>query len=245
MKKIWMGCTGIMLLVIGTGCGAKKDAVSENFQKVVDEYAQITLRMDEESALVDTAYEAVADYLENQNMDQLQETAGEVESVFRQLVEKYNEIKDYEVPDEIFDLLGDYDILYEDFESYVSEEKGQIYEYLENLDDLYEYLSYEATDMPMTEDLAFHYEMVNKLQEINRKYMYTGINYWFAGRSEAELAYLNEAVTDKLVSFCSDGHEWDSDQANVEDRMNAYLDELADLRLDWEIQLGEKDTEQN
>lgn len=52
-------------------------------------------------------------------------------------------------------------------------------------------------------------------------------------------------MTDKFVSFISDGHEWDNDQKNVEDRLNAYLDEMADMRLEWDIYLGEREAELN
>lgn len=46
--------------------------------------------------------------------------------------------------------------------------------------------------------------------------MYTGINYWFYDCSKEELTYVDETVTQKLLSFCSDGHEWDKEQENVE-----------------------------
>lgn len=246
MRKKIAGYMEIMALALGAGCACGSEAaVSEDFKKVVDEYAQITLRMDAESALVDTAYEAMEEYLENQNLDQLEETAGEVEDAFFQLYEKYEQCKDYEIPDEVLGLLEEYDILSEDFQAYAAEEATQIYEYIQDLSNLHEYLQYEATDLPMTEEMAFHYEMLSNYQDINRNYMYTSINYWFAGRSEAEVAYVNEAVTDKLVSFRPDGHEWDDIQANVEDRLNAYLDDLADLRLDWEIHKGEREAENN
>ena len=56
---------------------------------------------------------------------------------------------------------------------------------------------------------------------------------------------MKEAVTDQLASFYSDGHEWDSNQANVEDRLNAYLNEIEDLQLDWDAYLGEREAEVN
>ena len=73
--------------------------------------------------------------------------------------------------------------------------------------------------------------------------MYTGINYWFYDCSKEELTYVDETVTQKLLSFCSDGHEWDKEQESVENRLSAYLDEMADLRLDWELYLAEQEAE--
>lgn len=234
-----------MFSAAASGCIKTDAADFEGFQKVVDEYAKITLRMDAESALVDAAYASVEKYLEDPNLDQLQETAGEVEHAFRQLYDQYTQMEEYKMPEEISELIEEYDIFYEDFMTYASEEKTQVVEYILDLGDVYEYLSYEATDLPLTEELAFFFDILNQCQKINCNYMYTSINYWFAGRSEKELAYVEEAVTDRLISFCSDGHEWDKNQADVEDRLNAYLDEIADLRLDWKIYLGEQQAEIN
>ena len=246
-RKWLTGIVGIMVLTMGAGsvCSGEAAAPSEDFQKVVDEYAEITLRMDEESALADAAYASVEKYLEAPGLDQLEETAGEVEQAFRQFTEWYYNLPDYEMPLEISELIEDYDIYYEDFTVYASEEKAQISEYIYDLGNLYEYLGYEATDLPMTEEMSHYFDMIRQCQEIYRKYMYTGINYWFAGRSEAELAYVKEAVTDQLASFYSDGHEWDSNQANVEDILNAYLNEIEDLQLDWDAYLGEREAEVN
>lgn len=246
MKRALAACVGIMVTAAAAGGvrGAENTADLENFRRIADEYAQITLRMDGESALVDEAYEAVAEYLENQSLDQLEKTAGTVESVFYQLYDGFKELEDYKMPDELFAIIENYDILYEEFNAYASEEKTQIAQYMQDLSGLYEYLSYEATELPMTEDLAFWYETLSEGQELNRKYMYTTINYWFAGRTEEELAYVKEAVIDKLVSFYSDGHEWDNDRASVEDRMLAYQDEM-DARLEWAVRLGEREAELN
>lgn len=250
MKKRLVGIIGIMVLTVGalSGCSGKSEKteeVSEDFKKIVDEYAAITLRKDGESALIDKAYAAVSEYLDHPGPDQLEATAQAIEDSYAQLYDQYDQLEDYQMPEDISGLIEDYGIYYEDFMLYATEEKSEIADYIQNLLNLYEYLGYEATDLPMTEEMTFHFNMVDQMQQIQRKYMYTSVNFWFAGRSEAEVAYVQEAVTDKFVSFISDGHEWDNDQKNVEDRLNAYLDEMADMRLEWDIYLGEREAELN
>lgn len=243
MKKAGMM---ILALAIGTVCSAEA-APSEDFQKAVDEYAQITLGMDEESALVDAAYESVAAYLEEQEEELLENAAEEVGDTLSFISEKYRSCirNPYQIPEEMYDILDACGIYAEDLQAFASEEEMILEQYVTSLSGINEYLSYEQTDLPETEELKFYYEMVSKTQEIQRYYMYTGINYWFADCSEEELDYVDEAVTRKLESFCSDGHEWDTSQTDVEDRLNAYLDEIADLRLDWEIHLGQQEAEIN
>ena len=250
MKKRLAGIIGMMLVTVCalSGCSGKSEKteeVSEDFKKIVDEYAVITLRKDGESALIDKAYAAVSEYLDYPGPDQLEVTAQAIEDSYAQLYDQYDQLEDYQMPEDISGLIEDYGIYYEDFMLYATEEKSEIADYIQNLLNLYEYLGYEATDLPMTEEMTFHFNMVDQMQQIQRKYMYTSVNFWFAGRSEAEVAYVQEAVTDKFVSFISDGHEWDNDQKNVEDRLNAYLDEMADMRLEWDIYLGEREAELN
>lgn len=245
MRKKIGGMAAALLFVFGTGTlgSAQTEGPGADFRKAADTYAQIFLRMDGDSALVDEAYEAIGTYLESPDPDKLEEAVEAVENSYDRLSGRYEETEAYELPEDIFDSLEACGILYEEFTVFASEEAYQITEYLSDLENLYEYLGYEASDYPMTDDLAFFHEMMCKYQDVNRKYWYTSINYWFAGRPQEELDYLQEVLMDKLVSFYSDGHEWDSSRENVEERMSGYLDEIADMRLEWERHGGERETE--
>ena len=215
MKKRLAGIIGMMLVTVCalSGCSGKSEKteeVSEDFKKIVDEYAVITLRKDGESALIDKAYAAVSEYLDHPGPDQLEATAQEIEDSYAQLYDQYDQLEDYQMPEDISGLIEDYGIYYEDFMLYATEEKSEIADYIQNLLNLYEYLGYEATDLPMTEEMTFHFNMVDQMQQIQRKYMYTSVKFLFAGRSEAEVAYVQEDMTDKVFSFIFDGHEWEN-----------------------------------
>lgn len=219
----------------------------EDFQKVADEYAAIMLRMDAQSALVDTAYESIEAFLDDPTLPQQVETEKELLNSYEQLFEYYKALAEdeYEMPDEIYELLDDMDIVYEEFVSFASGEASQVEVYMDNLYYIYQYMSEEEADGTASEELAYSFDMLEKEQEINRKYMYITINYWFAGCSDEEQAYVQETVTEQLASFCTDGHEWDQKRDDVEARLNTCLDEQAELNLEWEKYLGEKEAELN
>lgn len=220
------------------GCGGKTGPDSGS-QAIVDDYAEIILQRDADSADYDSALSAVGNYLEKKDS----ETLKAAESLLRDTIDRMKKAAEktepYQMDDDFEELLKKHNIEPEEYVMNADERSQNLQHYVESLEVLNEYLSYEEEDSLTRDALAKEYEMVVKIQEVFRRYDYCGINYWFAGWEEEETAYVREQVHDKLKSFSAVEEVWQDDRDAVEQRMEIYLNEVEELSGEWADYIGE------
>ena len=236
MKK-WFGFAATLVL-LAVGCGNKQQA-EEAYKIIVDDYANIMLRQDLDSAEYDGALSAVNSYLQKPDAETLQAARTKVQKTVSSMEEASAEITSYTMEKGFSDTLKEYGIEPEEYLMNADARADELADYVSTLKVLDEFLSYEETGDLTRDALRMEYQMTAETQDILRSYNYCGINYWFAGWGEEEVSYVKRKVHDHLQSFSAEQETWKDDRDAVEQRMTAYMNELEDVMEEWADYLGD------
>lgn len=244
---------GLMLLVmvVLAGCGSgrtgsrqdmpaagKMQKSAKGYQIIVDDYAQIILRQDQDSARYEQALEQVGIYLEQPGREPLQAARDEVQSAVQELEQAAADISPYQPEEGFAELLAESGISYVEYAANADSRSESLYDYAQTLKNLDEYLRYEEQNDFTRGELQFLYEMSCEEHRITKGYCYYGINYWFAEWGEENLPYIEQQILGRLTSFCADEAVWEHSRAAVEQHMERYLNELEGLNAQWAEHLG-------
>lgn len=224
------------------GCAGDEERPS-GYRDIVDDYAEILLNQDADSAGYDEALLAVGAYLENPGEDELLEAETAVKDAISRLEEAEESFEPKTLDGNFSKLLKEYGIEPEEYMMMADERAEYLYDYVSSLKAFEEYLSYEKEDDLTRDALKAAYEMASKEQEVWRAYHYCGINYWFAGWEEEETDYVRQKAHDNLQSFSAEQEAWQDDRDAVEQRMTFYLNQMEELMQERADDLGERQEE--
>ena len=215
----------------------------EGYREIVDDYAEIMLAMDQDSAAVDQVLEAVEGYLENSGKENLQnaiDLAGQSRETFEELADSG---ETYVMEEEFAALLTEYGILPEEYEINAQMRNSAWIGYIQDMKTLEYYLQAENGEYPMREELEFVWERQIAIQELNRDYYGCTVNYWFAEWEEDTLPYIQEKLLDQFQSFRTENMNWETSRGAVEEKMGIYLNQAEEELNLWTEYLGEKQEE--
>lgn len=231
-KRFLALLAGILLLAQISGCkaGDKKDR--EEQMAVIDDYGEIMLLQDEDSARFDHALESVKVYVEEPGPEHREEARKVLEEAIGQMEEDRESGVPYELPKELGQLLENQGISGAEYKINADTRYQYLDGYLEDLGHLLLYIDYSEANEEFMEDLEFSYSCIAEHQKQARAFNYTGVNYWFAPW-EGQEAYVKEQVLDRFVSFKAEDFHWEKSREEVENRMNLYLDRIEQLMGEW------------
>lgn len=227
---------GLMLACLA-GCGGKDGG----YRILVDDFAEITLAQDGDSAAYDRALGAVGAYLENPGEETLQYALSEVTEVREQMEADGANLKPYELREELVPVLESYGLDREEYVINADMRASYLSGYVESLKNLEFYLELAEIMGPEnpSSTLEFLYGFRSEYQSYTRDFCYYGINYWFADWEGEELAYVQEQVLDHLKSFGTDGAVWENSREGAERKLNLCLGQMEECQRGFEEYLGE------
>lgn len=233
----------LMLSALAAGCAAGDTDGQEDEQKaIIDDYAEIILVQDGDSAEFDAALKAAADYLDGGGQE---DAVKRIESAIQKLEEESASYEEYEVSEELAALLEKQGISMVEYQMNANARYDSLQNFLYDLECLQFYVEYAAYDESFWQDLETVYRLMEQEQEQICAYSYTGVNYWFAGwGSEAE-EYVKAQVLDKFESFAAEDAVWYDSRSAVEARMNTYLDRIEEINGEWAAFVGSSQEELN
>lgn len=227
-----------LVLAAVAGCGADRAGEAER-RAVIDDYAQIILLQDQDSAGFDAALAAVDDYVKNDTPEQKEASLARLAAAAAQMERDSGACAAYEAPEGFAEVLERQEISLTEYQINADTRYHSLQGYLQELTFLEELLFYADEGEAFREDLERACDYITAAQKMMRAYNYTGINYWFAGWGEKEREYLKEQVYDQLQSFAAEDAAWEESRDAVEARMNTYLDGLEEINDAWAASLGE------
>ena len=227
---------GLMLACLA-GCGEKDGG----YRILVDDFAEITLAQDGDSAAYDRALGAVRAYLENPGEETLQYALSEVTEVREQMEADGANLKPYELREELVPVLESYGLDREEYVINADMRASYLSGYVESLKNLEFYLELAEITGPEnpSSTLEFLYGFRSEYQSYTRDFCYYGINYWFADWEGEELAYVQEQVLDHLKSFGTDGAVWENSREGAERKLDLCLGQMEECQRGFEEYLGE------
>lgn len=241
-KYIQVGIAAFSAAFLLAGCAGNAEQ-TPGYRDIVDDYAEVLLNQDADSAEYDGALLAVGSYLENPGKDALLEAETAVKDAVSQLEDAEESFEPKTLDGNFSELLKKYGIEPEEYMMMADERAENLYDYVSSLKAFEEYLSYEKEDDLTRDALKAAYEMAAKEQEVWRAYHYCGINYWFAGWEEEEADYVRQKVYDNLQSFSAEREAWQDDRDAVGQRMTFYLNQMEELAKKRADDLGERQEE--
>ncbi|HIR28438.1 MAG TPA: hypothetical protein IAB84_10760 [Candidatus Choladousia intestinigallinarum] len=218
-------------------------AQEDGYKEIVDDYAEIMLAMDQDSAMVDQVLEAVSTYLEDSGEDNLQkamELSGSTREAFEELADSG---ETYVMEEEFAGLLEEYGIFPEEYEINAQMRYSEVIGYIQDMKTLEYYLEAEQGAYPMREELEFVWERQDAVQKLDREYYGCTVNYWFAEWEEDTLPYIQETLLDQFQSFTTENMSWETSRKAVEEKMGIYLDQVEKEMDKWTEYLGEQQEE--
>lgn len=227
----------IVLSVAGCTSKQEKNDMAE-CQAIIDDYAEIILLQDKDSAHYDSALSAVKSYLDDTAQEQKTKAMGQIEGIITLMETDSRECTSYEAADTFAQMLEKHGISLAEYQMNADSRYTYLQDYIQDLTYLQEYVSYADESEAYMKDLQTYYEFALKEQQLMRSYNYIGINYWFAGWNADAAAYVRQAVLDRLVSFSGEDVQWQDSREAVESSMNACLDQLEELYNEWTAEIG-------
>lgn len=225
------------LLLAGCGSGGKK--ADEDYKKIVDDFAAVTLVQDQDNGDYAKALESVGVYLN----DSTPESLKEAQTVVRETIEKMEEVSSsgpaYEMEPGFSELLSKYGFDPEEYQINADMRKGYLAGYIDSLGYLEYYLQNEGEGSVTRNSLEFTYQYDMEEQEDMKGFYYCGINYWFAEWGEEETAYVKQQVLDKMESFTVKDPVWENSRDAVERKLTVYLDNIEKHMDKWLDFIGE------
>lgn len=237
---------GIIIAVGITGCTSSKNQEELAQRKaIVDNYAEIILLQDQDSANYDKALSAVEAYLANSSTEQKNVAQDTIQDMVAQMETDSAACESYEISEELGQMLEAHQISRIEYQMNADSRYTYLQDYIQDLTYLEEYLSYADEGDAFMEDLQVTYRFMEEEQRLMRQYNCIGINYWFAGWGEEETAYIRQEVFDQLTSFLAEDMQWEDSRDAVEESMNACLDQVEELYNEWTAYIGESWEELN
>lgn len=222
-KAVLLTVFGLMTAVFGCSSRTSRSNLDER-RAIIDDYAEIMLLQDQDSAGFDEALAAVGAYLGNRTPEQKEASGQVIEETVRRMEEDIAAGDTYTASDALAGMLKNQGISRAEYEMNANSRDGALREFIQELLYLQEYLEYADAGETAMEDLERAYGFSSDIQEINCGYQYTGVNYWFAGWGEEEVSYVERQVRDKFQSFRAEDAKWLDSRDEVEMQMNAWLD---------------------
>lgn len=237
LSKVFFLVSGFLLLL---GCREGKKNGAPIYQEVVDDYAEILLEMDQDSAKYDQALESVGKYLDQPDPGTLKEARAILNDTVKQLEEEKHAWKAYEMEEDFQKQLERLGIEEEEYLDYADSRLYGLEEYIGYIQFLDQLLEYEETGGTASQELEFQYKHMLESQRIMRECSFVEVNYWFAGQKEEVVDYVTEKVWNRLESYHTETPIWDDDREAVERRINVLLDEYEALVEEQARHLGEE-----
>lgn len=233
----------VFFLIFGfllpAGCSDDKNENQKEYRAVVDDYAEILLKMDQDSSKYDHALESVGKYLEHPEPGALKDARKVLNDAVRQLEEEKNTASGYKMDDEFQKQLSKFGIDAEEYLDYADSRNYGLEEYIGYIQFLDQFLVYEEGNNMSCEELEFQYKNMLESQRVMRECSYAEINYWFAGQNKEIVDYVKENVLERLESYHTETPVWDDDREAVERRINVLLDEYEELVEEQARHIGE------
>lgn len=237
---------GIIIAVGITGCTSSKNQEELAQRKaIVDNYAEIILLQDQDSANYDKALSAVEAYLADPSTEQKNVAQDTIQDMAAQMETDSAACESYEISEELGQMLEAHQISRIEYQMNADSRYTYLQDYIQDLTYLEEYLSYADEGDAFMEDLQVTYRFMEEEQRLMRQYNGIGINYWFAGWGEEETAYIRQEVLNQLTSFLTEDMQWQDSRDAVEESMNACLDQVEELYNEWTAYIGESWEELN
>lgn len=210
------------------GKGEETAGIGKDFLAVVQNFSPLFLSFDEDGYLFDQALHGVKAYLEGEK------TQEEVLDRLQEILALYQEhsagLEEFVLEDGLADQLAACGISAEEYKAFGNSRGNDIYSHTVSLTTLLEYLESAEELQESHEDLAFFYSVHRDEQENMRGYYYYGcLNYWFAGASEEERAYLDEQVICKIKAYRPKEPVWYDNREEIENVVMGYLDAIEQI----------------
>lgn len=214
------GCGGPAAETPWTAAG-----VSEDFYCVAEDFAARFLTLDADGALYDRSLDAVARYLDGTvSRAEAQET---VQTALADVEAALAAEETAVLEESLVEQLQAVGISSTEYELFANSRSSQLQTHQARLTSLDFYLDYAESQADALENLRFFLMTDQAEQDGMRGYYYYGcFNYWFPWADEAEQAYLQAAVTDRLEAYLPEEAAWYTDMETVEEQVMLYLDEV-------------------
>lgn len=218
-------------LVLG-GCGPKQPwetaGVSEDFYLVTEDFAPRYLELDQDGQRYDQALEAVEAYLAGESSQD--EAIASLEQAVLYIETELEDWENVALDEALTSRLQAVDISPSEYESFANSRPTNLQSQQADLLSLLYYLEYAEEDPTSRENLGWSLDKDQKVQDSSRGYYYYGcLNYWFPGADDAERAYLEAEVIDKLRSYIPEDPLWCSTREDAEEQVMMYLDEMEEV----------------
>jgi len=203
---------------------SKKDR--EERKAIIDDYREIILLQDRDSARYDQALAAMDPYIESPTLQKKAEAADTLWEILEELKAESAAFESYTISGELEQMLENQGISMVEYQFNADARYAQLEAYIQNLSFLDWYLEYADVDSQAMSDFISAAERYKNYQKEMRAYNYIGINYWFAQWGEEEEEYIKNQVLNRLESFAAEDAKWEDSREAVEEKMNACLDRV-------------------
>lgn len=247
MKKgiVLLGmCIALSLNLLGChpkteGAAVEKEVILP-YQMLVQEYAKISLPMDEDYYELELALYPVGQYLSGKAG--LEETLEKVGRSLEEFRKKQDSIETYAVPEELYDVLLQYDILPEEFELFANGRLSNLQGFSDNLYSIH-HLLLDCEEFDYQKDIvSFWYNIDQTVLENERgRYFYNCVNNWFCNWEGEPLDYVREQVLDKLKFCHPNDFVWETEFAVTEQKAAIYLQNIENCVSELTSYLAEEE----
>lgn len=215
-------------------------AISEDKKRIVDNYAEIMMLQDQDSASYDRMMDAVSEYIEEPTPEKKQQTIELLDEMMGDMAALADSYERCQLDDDFAKLLEENGIMSAEYEMNADGRYQILGEYVY---DMY-VLKYAMEEADYDEDamaeLIKTYDRFLEVQKNWRAYYYTSVNYWFAGWDEEDVDYIKQNVLDKFQSLNAETPTWETDRDAVELRMETYFSVIEDILNDIAEEIGEE-----
>ena len=230
----------LLAMALG-GCADSAGKTHEDRCRIVDDLAQIILVIDSASAVWDDTLDALCQYAQSGSDEDLLTALEAVSTAYDMVLELDYEYT--EPSEEYLAILEAEGISAQDYQTLAGIPSSNAMTYTTDLGVLFTYIYniYYGADTQW-DDFVYTCEMLSLEQQYTRQYgWYMLVNNWFAEWEGEDLDYVQEQILDRLTSLNRDGMEWDTSRDSIEYRVNAILDDLEEINIEWETRVEESE----
>lgn len=225
------------------GCGPKQPwetaGVSEDFYLVTEDFAPRYLELDQDGQQYDQALDAVEAYLARESSQD--EAAASVEQAVLYIETELEDWEDAALDEALTGRLQAVDISPVEYEAFANSRPTNLQSQQVDLLSLLYYLDYAEENPTSRENLSWSLDKDQKVQDSTRGYYYYGcLNYWFPGADDAEMAYLETQVIDKLGAYIPEDPTWCSTREDAEEQVMLYLDQVEEILNQFADHVGQQ-----